>query len=226
MVKLKEGGAELGDLIIFIDDPISSLDSNHLFFTASLIQTELGDARQLIVSTHNFEFFSLLKRWMCKRGGMTPKDHARFFWIEKITGEGKVKVKLTQLPDVLLRHESEYCFLFSILWGFKASPYADHERLYGLPNIARRFLEAFLAFMTPKPRDLRARMELLFDDPVELEAVYRFVNVFSNNQSLERALQFPDRAECIRIIEAILRRIEVLDLVHFQDLVSEAERAA
>lgn len=69
------------DLIILIDDPISSLDSNHVFFIYSLIESLIAcpkvDAdgekslvdnkpvyryEQLFISTHNLEFLKYLKR--------------------------------------------------------------------------------------------------------------------------------------------------------------------
>jgi wobble nucleotide-excising tRNase len=48
--------------IIFIDDPISSLDSNHIFQVRSLLKDffKTDDFAQLFISTHNFEFFSML----------------------------------------------------------------------------------------------------------------------------------------------------------------------
>ena len=60
--------------IVFIDDPISSLDANHVAQVSSLINTfffrkGLDEANpdrccnyfmQLFISTHNFEFFSFL----------------------------------------------------------------------------------------------------------------------------------------------------------------------
>ena len=47
--------------IIWIDDPISSLDSNHIFFIFSLINSELFEDKklkykQLFISTHNLDF--------------------------------------------------------------------------------------------------------------------------------------------------------------------------
>ena len=60
---LKREG-KLKDTIIFFDDPISSLDSNHIFQIRSLIQHFFNDENsylQLFISTHNFEFFSVLQ---------------------------------------------------------------------------------------------------------------------------------------------------------------------
>ena len=55
---------DLSKLIVFIDDPISSLDSNHLFLTHSLICNRFCHNRQLLcdqlfISTHNHEFFCI-----------------------------------------------------------------------------------------------------------------------------------------------------------------------
>ena len=52
-------------LIIYIDDPISSLDNNHIFNVFSLISkliVEKGNYLQLFISTHNLEFLKYLKR--------------------------------------------------------------------------------------------------------------------------------------------------------------------
>ena len=63
--------------IIWIDDPISSLDANHIFFVYSLINAEIvtpekyedgGENKerdrfkQLFISTHNLDFLNYLKR--------------------------------------------------------------------------------------------------------------------------------------------------------------------
>lgn len=49
--------------VIWIDDPISSLDSNHIFFIYSLLSsqiTEKDNCEQLFVSTHNLDFLKYL----------------------------------------------------------------------------------------------------------------------------------------------------------------------
>lgn len=45
--------------IIWIDDPISSLDGNHIFFIYSLLNAGIvstGIFKQLFISTHNLDF--------------------------------------------------------------------------------------------------------------------------------------------------------------------------
>ncbi len=61
--------------IVFLDDPISSLDTNHISQVYSLINSYffrknvdpdkpakvVNCFKQLFISTHNFEFFSILR---------------------------------------------------------------------------------------------------------------------------------------------------------------------
>lgn len=73
MAKLKEL-ENLKETIIWIDDPISSLDSNHIFYIFSLIENELAKPiiipnkpkeykyKQLFISTHNLDFLKYLHR--------------------------------------------------------------------------------------------------------------------------------------------------------------------
>jgi wobble nucleotide-excising tRNase len=59
------------EAIVYVDDPISSLDSNHIFQVTAMIKETFfsKDAsgwkshfKQVFFSTHNFEFFSLLRQ--------------------------------------------------------------------------------------------------------------------------------------------------------------------
>ncbi|HET8804083.1 MAG TPA: AAA family ATPase, partial [Aequorivita sp.] len=68
---------ELKDTVLFVDDPISSLDGNHIFQINALLKDFLykkednpkntgqkiwrQKCKQLFISTHNYEFFNLLK---------------------------------------------------------------------------------------------------------------------------------------------------------------------
>ena len=65
LIKLKEA-TDLSDLVVYIDDPVSSLDSNHIFqinavtkefffwYDPAEQKTKLT-VKQLFISTHNFE---------------------------------------------------------------------------------------------------------------------------------------------------------------------------
>ena len=61
MAKLEDVETSGAKPIIWIDDPISSLDSNHIYFIYSLLLsqiTEKDNCEQLFVSTHNLDFLN------------------------------------------------------------------------------------------------------------------------------------------------------------------------
>lgn len=76
--KIEEQNNKIADTIIYIDDPISSLDSNHLFNIYSFIKNTFYEfkidpatnkgahtakCKQLFISTHNFDFHNLVFDW-------------------------------------------------------------------------------------------------------------------------------------------------------------------
>ena len=64
-----EGWADRQPRHIFIDDPVSSLDDNNIFVTAStlfdLIEKHY-DERKIIIATHHVGMFSILCDWLTK----------------------------------------------------------------------------------------------------------------------------------------------------------------
>lgn len=67
IVKVEERDFKINESIIFIDDPISSLDSNFIYHSFSLIKEQFKDVGQLFISTHNFHFFNLIKEWFIQK---------------------------------------------------------------------------------------------------------------------------------------------------------------
>ncbi|HUF21494.1 MAG TPA: AAA family ATPase, partial [Burkholderiales bacterium] len=78
LVSLGQNGKRLEDQIVFIDDPICSLDANHIYDVAYLLITTLKACRQLFVSTHSSEFFNTIKQDWADRAGKFKKEHAAF----------------------------------------------------------------------------------------------------------------------------------------------------
>lgn len=94
---------ELKDYILFIDDPMSSLDGNHIFQINALLKDFLYQrglepenprkwvqkCKQLFISTHNFEFFNLLKEMPTQNGLRysskgTKGEESRYFIARKV----------------------------------------------------------------------------------------------------------------------------------------------
>ncbi len=63
-IHLKDQDFNLRNGIIVIDDPISSLDSNSLFQAFAFLKDAVGNAEQIFIFTHNFDFLKLLLNWV------------------------------------------------------------------------------------------------------------------------------------------------------------------
>ena len=118
---------DFSQAIVYIDDPISSLDSNHIFQVNAIIKEIFfykdpnnkqapvtTRCKQIFLSTHNFEFFSLLRD--LRPDGKT----ARPYLVKKISPEIST---FGNMPDSMYKYSSEYHFLFDVINGFhKATP--------------------------------------------------------------------------------------------------------
>lgn len=213
LTRLEDKETDISKAIVFIDDPISSLDSNHLYNTFALIQTKLGDCHQLFISTHNLEFFNLIKEWFKKVKG--HKDKCNFYLNERITKNGAETSDIRELPSLLLDFKSEYHFLFSKIKSFADGPSTDYESLYQLPNIIRRFLEAFIGFKYSAGLD---ELQKIIDNESDRIKVNRFVHEFSHQRDLNRSLRFFDTNECKTIMNIVLKAVESKDSEHYKTL--------
>ena len=216
---LEDRNTNLSDTIVFIDDPVSSLDSNHLFNIYAFIKSKLWNCAQLFISTHNLEFFNLLKDWMKDRcrGGVQENERS-FYLVKRILKQGDFEATLEPLPDALERFKSEYHYLFSILKKFDDLQDANFAQLFQMPNITRRFLEAYLGFRIPnEPKPLN-NLPKLIEDETERNKVDKFLNEYSHNESATRSLVFNDFSECREVVKSVLKAVEAKDKDHYNAL--------
>ena len=217
ITRLEDKNTVIADTIIFIDDPISSLDSNHLFNTYSFIKTKLSPCKQLYISTHNFEFFNLIKDWFSGRG--MKKTTQSFYMVERSTNAAFDQSTIVSMTPLLRIFKSEYCYLFSIIFNFKKMPNPDYYQLYNMPNLLRRYLEALMSFKIPNGHGLESKLEILIPNEVMAERVRKFIHHYSHSSSVTRSLQFPDLKECVDIVDIILGSIETKYKEHYDALV-------
>lgn len=214
---LEDRNTSLSNTIVFVDDPVSSLDSNHLFNIYAFIKSKLGNCGQLFISTHNLEFFNLLKDWIKDRREIQENERS-FYLIRRVLKQGEFDAVLETLPSALEQFKSEYHYLFSILKKFDDEQNTDFDQLYQMPNITRRFLEAYLGFRIPnEPKPLK-NLTKLIEDEAERNKVYKFLNEYSHNESATRSLVFNDFSECNEVVKAVLRAVEVKDKDHYDAL--------
>jgi wobble nucleotide-excising tRNase len=105
ITKLKEHGNILEDSIVVVDDPVSNLDSNHLFHAYSFLKEECGNSYQLFVFTHNLFFFRLVRDWLISNNKMDVVE-TRIYSIDIIPGESR-KAEIRNANFTLVNYQSE-----------------------------------------------------------------------------------------------------------------------
>jgi wobble nucleotide-excising tRNase len=154
MAKLDDVETKGSKPIIWIDDPISSLDSNHIFFVYSLINTEIVEKavfEQFFVSTHNLDFLKYLKRLPGANNDIKKNDNKKkyqFFVIQRIDKDAFIKI----MPDYLRDYVTEFNFLFHQIYQCSVIDTIDDSNytlFYNFGNNARKFLEIYLYYKYP-----------------------------------------------------------------------------
>lgn len=193
---------ELKDSIIFIDDPISSLDGNHIFQINSLLKETFFEqkpdpnqpnqkqweikCKQLFVSTHNFDFFNLLKEMPSKAGykfsNSTAKSKESRYFISRNINDSQIE----RLPEVYNTYSSEYHYLFSEIVIFNSSPnQSTYPKLLLMPNILRRFLEMYTLTQYPSSDELDGRADIVFGKVLSKRICKPF-HYFSHFNNIDR----------------------------------------
>lgn len=228
--ELKE--ADSSKLIIYIDDPISSLDSNHIFFMYSLIESIIAKPckyGQLFISTHNLDFLKYLKKLTFPKykpqlnsGDKADLNH---FIIDR---KNKDITLLKSAPDYLKNYITEFNYLFKQIYECSTAYGAtiSHEYQYNFGNNMRKFLEAYLFYKYPSHKltnDQRIR-KFLNDDNISINLINRVINEYSHiGEHFERGMEPVDIDEISKISKIIIEKIKENDSDQFEALVESIE---
>ena len=223
LITLEDQGNKAEDTIVFVDDPISSLDSNHIYAVWSLINDRLKCCKQLFVSTHNCELFTLIKdEWVNSRQEQNfQTDHAGY-WISRPSDPtGNAQSNLEKLPDLLRKYKSEYQFVYACLHEFANATSPSTHEAYTAPNLLRKFLEAYLGFRKPAGGSWHAKLDLLIDCPIKRKEINKFADDASHLQKPARITEHPtyisiSQSLCKEVIDAL----KVKDHEHYISLSS------
>lgn len=135
---------DLKDLVVIIDDPISSLDEQRIYNTSDIvakINQELAgealkdeDKAQVFVLTHNHTFMARLINMVGK--------HARYFQLERNQNQLKIVCK----NEVVGYFDTFYLLLFREVYEFakKEKVQDNHNEAINYGNKVRILLESFL----------------------------------------------------------------------------------
>lgn len=223
VVKLLENNNKLSDTVVYIDDPISSLDANHLMNVHAFIKDTFYKfdsaanpkhqclAKQLFISTHNYEFFHLAWEWMSK----TKKEQHAAFLTQRTDSNGLFCSNISDCPDSIKTYRSEYLFLFSQLASYIDNPSSDVQVVFNLGNMARRFLEGYFAFKYLNYTAIDDHISELIADTVKAERARKFMHFYSHSLKRAGGLKLPDMSESKAVLEIILDGIREQDPIHY-----------
>ncbi|WP_096024493.1 AAA family ATPase [Campylobacter lanienae] len=198
--------------IIWIDDPISSLDSNHIFFIFSLINSELFEDKklkykQLFISTHNLDFLKYLKR-------LADKTEKSFYMIQKDENGSKI----VDMPKFLKEYTTEFIYLFEQIYKLKNTNEIDNEYTktiltYNFGNNLRKFLEIYLFFKYPQKKSLGVEtIERFFGSTQNAILLNRYIQEYSHlREIIERGMKPLDIPESKKNAEFVLETIQKKD---------------
>ncbi len=219
---LNQDGFDIKKSIIVVDDPVSSLDSNSLFYAFGFMRANIRDANQIFILTHNFQFFAMVRQWfrhIPKRDKVT-----KYYQMTRNIIDGKRNAGLSPLDKLLMEKESEYHYLFSTLQARAAQPDGiyDLEHDYSYPNMARRLLESFLGFKYPEEEKFYRRIERTGFDPSKRLRIERYVQAGSHEEAgiPESPFDASLLAETGSVMGDILDMIRHVDNVHYDGLIA------
>lgn len=190
---------KLKDVIVVVDDPVSSLDTKALNFACSLVRTRLEKAAQVFILTHNLQCMNeFRKAWKGKvRPAEGKAQTATFLFIDVTIPEGQQRRSSTiiEMSKLLREYDSEYHFLFSHVFRFVNQPDSYDDHGYMIPNVIRRVLDVFLAFKTPGGGGLPSQLDKLCSDypcldRERLAALERLAQVESHSDNIDDLLSF------------------------------------
>lgn len=220
MAKLQDIETKGKNPIIWIDDPISSLDSNHIFFIYTLINTQIfgeEDFEQLFISTHNLNFLKYLKRLP----GAGAQTKTGYFIIERNDKISTIK----KMPNYLKEYVSEFNYLFGQIYKCSTLENVDdgsYTAFYNFGNNARKFLELFLYYKYPDSTKPEDKMKRFFgEEAIPTVLTNRLNNEYSHLIGIfERGESVVEVPEMNTAAKLIIERIKTLDNDQYEALLN------
>ena len=238
---IESNGANLRERIVVFDDPVSSVDDGvatgaFAYIWDKCIGKKQNGVGQLIVLTHNFDFF---RRWVNRLASLKRMSEDEANLVSYSVSELRVNSTIsssgtpTRKPDLvrwdrswkyaLLRSEYHYLFWRAATelkrWRNSSSGVLREYDAAILPNVCRRLLEGFASFRCPqKIGNFEAQMTDLLDQSqgsAKRTYLVRFLHEYSHNEQCDpnKHLQL---LETPKIIEDVFSFIREIDREHYE----------
>ncbi len=223
LIFLGNPAIKLSESTVVFDDPISSLDANHLYHVYSMIKDFSSDCKQTIVLTHNFEFLQLILDWfngvnkLHSGQGLDGVPSWSALYVERLEESRSV---LIRMPPQMLFQKSDYYYLFMKIHNLAKSRIIQAEESNQIANTIRRFIEAYLKLFTTYGGKLSERIAQLIDDGVDAGRVSKFVDEKSHLQKLHVISGSSSDPESKAVARIVLDTIEKKNPAHFETLMA------
>ncbi len=233
VARLEDDSTTGKKLIVYIDDPISSLDSNHVFFVFSLIETLIAKPilkpdgtkedryKQLFISTHNLDFLKFIKR-------MTrPQIGGNEHFLVTRTATGSV---LELMPAYLKQYVTEFHYLFDqiVCCALEDPATSGHHCFFNFGNNLRKFFEVYLFFKYPwsAGNDYNRRVEKYFEADMAIEPLAnRITNELSHSgEVIDRTMRPVEYDEISKLAKYVLRKLRASDAEQYQALLDAVSK--
>lgn len=223
LTQLAAEGRKLEDLVLVIDDPISSLDTAARTYAYSLMTRMTKKCAQVIVLTHNTSFMNMVKREFqnLQKRNETKKVTSLLSLDCRSFGVGDDRVtSLAPMHELLVKYDSEYHYLFSMVRDAAQKKTTDYVFL--LPNATRKLLEMFATFCSPGQPNFAAALgdhHEAVKDKLDVRALERLVQIESHG-TLEGLGTLPDLTleEAIRAADAGINFIKEVGKDHYKKM--------
>ena len=226
---LQDKAFDMSKGIVVIDDPVSSLDANSLFSAFGYMKERTKECGQLFILTHNFQFFRNVKNWFhyiirhSKRLKLGPEPAQFYLLRARHHSDGSRTGQLGPLDPLLREHDSEYQYLFKRVYDeAHRNDVVTLEHHYGLPNVARRLTESFLAFRYPDEtgdNKLHRSLERVSFDEAKKTRILRLLNTYSHAGAVsEPEHDLSLLAETQPVLLDILEMMKAIDKEHYEGL--------
>lgn len=225
LARLDDTNTKNSKPIIWIDDPISSLDGNHIFFVYSLLETEIvssGKFEQLFVSTHNLNFLKYLNQLQgsfLDEAGKSKHYQKDYFVVVK----NDKKASIAPMPKYLKEYVTEFNYLFHQIYKCAAIETVDdsnYTTFFNFANNARKFFEIYLYYKYPEQGGAIDKLQLFFgEERIPAVLTDRINNEYSHLCGVfERGETPVEVPEMQTAAKQIIRRLQEKDRDQYNSL--------
>lgn len=231
------------DYIVYLDDPISSIDEDRMFNTANLIYEEFEEIKQLFISSHSFKFLRIMNNFMkfYNRSLKSEKRNLNSYKIRDNQGS-----EILNLPDDIAFFTTLYYSKLQLIIKYITNEDISEDEKKSIPNSVRIVFESYLSFkfgylkgdkygITPGMKELfeavKKEDDSVFSNLAEVDGINKdnwkdeldyifihYTNMFShgNPSSVENDEPPTTDSELMKFCKSTISIIKFLDGIHYK----------